>query len=162
MAKQAVERHTRCLEGRAKTVESTKVMLNAVDVVVLEDRLLYSTGIIRRVCDDVFHELLRSPEKESKLTVSALEIYNEQLLDLSQEEKDRPLSMAQRHWQRSDGGHEITTRVLGLQELEMKSSEELVAFLEECIHRRKTSETQMNGRRAYMRSKILTYVACLA
>ena len=158
MVKQAVEKHTRCLEGQAKTAVSTKVMLNTVDAATSEGRTFYSTGIIRRVCDEVFHGLLRSPEKESKLLVSALEIYNEQLLDLSREERGRPLSMAQRHWQGSGGRPETATNVLGLQELEMKSSEELLAFLEECTHRRKTSETQMNGRRERTQAQRCQYM----
>lgn len=94
------------------------------------------------------------------MSVSALEIYNEQLLDLSTSDRNTALSLMQQHHCHPDGRRE-SVAILNLTEHEMKSADELTDFIEQCIKKRIVSETKMNSRCRKSSVLHLTVLLCI-
>ena len=97
------------------------------------------------MCKQVLESLAEElSNNTARLSVSALEVYNEDLLDLSTPDRSKPLSLVTDKRQQASGQEEIITRVVGLQEHDVKTVNQLLAFLRACVSRRVTSETHMN------------------
>lgn len=100
------------------------------------------TGIIPRAVSDIFADLERARRNSGgrttfETTVSFIELYNEDLLDLLADPSDaRPLVQI-----REDKGHIIWS---GLREVTVSSPADVMAYLTEGTAARQTSETDMN------------------
>lgn len=108
------------------------------DVLGVEDRrLAENAGIIPRAVKQVFDHL-RNLTDEHSVRVSHLELYNEQLTDLLGPEDETGDSL--RVYEDPQKG----TFVQGLEDVVVRSEEEIFAVLDRSAQMRKTAETLMN------------------
>ncbi|KAI5096917.1 kinesin family member 4 [Silurus meridionalis] len=95
-------------------------------------------GVIPRVVRKIFQEKDKKPECEFLLTVSYLEIYNEEILDLLCTSKDKPVISI-----REDPKEGI--KIVGLTEKEVFAAQEMVGCLEIGNSARTVGSTAMNA-----------------
>lgn len=123
--------------GKSYTMGTTAPELDFVGPV-----LPVGTGIIPRAVTDIFADIERARRNSGGrttfgITVSFIELYNEDLLDLLADPSDaRPLVQI-----REDKGHIIWS---GLREVSVSSPADVMAYLIEGTAARRTSETDMN------------------
>lgn len=103
-----------------------------------ERRLPDNAGIIPRSVKQIFDHL-RSITDEHTVRVSHLEIYNEQLSDLLGPEEDYSCDTLRVYEDSSKG-----TFVQGLDEVLVRSEDEIFAILDKSANKRRTAETLMN------------------
>ncbi|GMH43780.1 hypothetical protein BSKO_11714 [Bryopsis sp. KO-2023] len=104
-------------------------------------------GIIPRVirhCFGISEQLTRrgKPGESTDISATSLEIYNEELVDLSPYKTNTKLKIQERAL--PQGG--TATEVVGLAERQVKSDEELFQFFDECMTQRSVGSTKMNER----------------
>ena len=101
-------------------------------------------GVIPRSCESIFEQLENSGKySKFKVTVSYLEIYNEELSDLLVETKKNLRVCEQRG----------KIHCMGLSEVQVNSTQEIIRVLKAAQERRQVAETKMN--RASSRSHCL-------
>eukprot|EP01043_Picozoa_sp_COSAG02_P013707 COSAG02_NODE_553_length_20425_cov_17.986372_16_plen_1498_part_00 len=97
-------------------------------------------GVIPRAASTIFKRLARDTIVESSVTVSYLEIYNEELCDLlAQEGEETKLMVAE---DKSKGGKGVHCH--GLSEVHVAAPEDVLQKLQEAQDRRIVGETKMN------------------
>ncbi|KAM9451565.1 kinesin family member 4 [Clarias gariepinus] len=97
-----------------------------------------TVGVIPRVVRKIFQEKVKSSDREFLLTVSYLEIYNEEILDLLCTSKDKPVISI-----REDPKEGI--KIVGLTEREVFNAQEMVGCLEMGNSARTVGSTAMNA-----------------
>ncbi|KAF5892965.1 chromosome-associated kinesin KIF4A, partial [Clarias magur] len=97
-----------------------------------------TVGVIPRVVRKIFQEKVKSSDREFLLTVSYLEIYNEEILDLLCTSKDKPVISI-----REDPKEGI--KIVGLTEREVFNAQEMVGCLETGNSARTVGSTAMNA-----------------
>lgn len=117
--------------------ESETLLLEEEDMDELGDRI----GIIPRAARQIFHTLrdMSDPDSEYKLTVSFLELYNEDLIDLLSDPIDEPCQVQIRETRAG----EIVW--MGLRQHAVASEHEVVRLLQDGMAMRQTHETEMNA-----------------
>lgn len=120
--------------GKTHTMEGCR---NESDTNVADRRLAENAGIIPRAVKQVFDHL-RSLTDEHSVRVSHLELYNEQLTDLLSPDDFSTDSL--RVYEDPQKG----TFVQGLEDIVVRSEEEIFAILDKSAVKRKTAETLMN------------------
>lgn len=121
--------------GKTHTMEGRR----DEEIVEMEDRRLpENAGIIPRAIKQVF-DYLRSINEEYTVRVSHVELYNEQITDLLSV-KDVDFQESLRIYEDAQKG----TFVQGMEEVVVRSEEEIFEVLDKSAVRRKTAETLMN------------------
>lgn len=120
--------------GKTHTMEGCR---QENDTNVADRRLAENAGIIPRAVKQVFDHL-RSLTDEHSVRVSHLELYNEQLTDLLSPDDFTTDSL--RVYEDPQKG----TFVQGLEDIVVRSEEEIFAILDKSAVKRKTAETLMN------------------
>jgi hypothetical protein len=97
-------------------------------------------GILPRSCQDLFDTIMTKCDGNGKVELSYLEIYNEEVRDLLSEKTQKPpVPLKIRETLNGE------VYVSGLSEKEVKSPQEIGAFVEEASKRRVTASTAMNA-----------------
>lgn len=120
--------------GKTHTMEGCR---QENDTNIADRRLAENAGIIPRAVKQVFDHL-RSLTDEHSVRVSHLELYNEQLTDLLSPDDFTTDSL--RVYEDPQKG----TFVQGLEDIVVRSEEEIFAILDKSAVKRKTAETLMN------------------
>lgn len=120
--------------GKTHTMEGYR---QESDTNIADRRLAENAGIIPRAVKQVFDHL-RSLTDEHSVRVSHLELYNEQLTDLLSPDDFSTDSL--RVYEDPQKG----TFVQGLEDIVVRSEEEIFAILDKSAVKRKTAETLMN------------------
>eukprot|EP00737_Agarophyton_chilense_P002856 gb/GEZJ01003288.1/.p1 GENE.gb/GEZJ01003288.1/~~gb/GEZJ01003288.1/.p1 ORF type:complete len:1137 (-),score=212.08 gb/GEZJ01003288.1/:591-4001(-) len=105
---------------------------------VYQRRMAENAGIIPRAVKQIFDHL-RSLTDEHSVRVSHLELYNEQLTDLLGPEHDTVVDSLRVYEDPQKG-----TFVQGLEDVVVRSEDEIFAVLDRSAMKRKTAETLMN------------------
>eukprot|EP00178_Gracilaria_changii_P001468 TRINITY_DN11_c1_g1_i10.p1 TRINITY_DN11_c1_g1~~TRINITY_DN11_c1_g1_i10.p1 ORF type:complete len:1127 (+),score=188.39 TRINITY_DN11_c1_g1_i10:7886-11266(+) len=121
--------------GKTHTMEGRR---DAEMTEVAERRLAENAGIIPRAVKQIFDHL-RSLTDEHSVRVSHLELYNEQLTDLLGPEHDTVMDSLRVYEDPQKG-----TFVQGLEDVVVRSEDEIFAVLDRSATKRKTAETLMN------------------
>ncbi|KAI0566521.1 Kinesin-related protein [Gracilaria domingensis] len=121
--------------GKTHTMEGRR---DADMTEVAERRLAENAGIIPRAVKQIFDHL-RSLTDEHSVRVSHLELYNEQLTDLLGPEHDSVADSLRVYEDPQKG-----TFVQGLEDVVVRSENEIFAVLDRSAMKRKTAETLMN------------------